>query len=311
MQRSLQFASAPHHNAASSSVAVSRTPDLLYNWYYANFLNSTAIGLPQETLLGLKSSDGLTWVSFPVSYTPTSGHVVRGPYVLWSAANNKLFLAHSIVPNVGQFANTVFDIATSLDGVNFTYQQSVDCSAVVSGTGAAVWNTTWFVDTDSSVHIFFPASNSGLSETGFQLYEIHPTNAAMTTWSVPVIISGTSLPGNMIDPYMVKVGSTYNIWYKRDDTKFIEYMSSSSLTSGYTVTKSGDWAGWGSNMEGPVVVFMGGQNWRIYIDHDGAGIYHSESNNNWATWNTRSLITAPYTVVNGGIIPMPPIPLLP
>lgn len=272
-------------------------PDL-YLW--STFENSN------EQLYLLTSWNGTYgWRSRTCSYTPTPGHAVRDPYLLNRIADTgKLFLAHTAI---GGFTNpsTFFDIATSTDGHTFTFQQSVDCSAVVSGATAAVWSPTWFVDDDNSVHIFFNASNTGTLHTNFQLYEVHPTNANMTTWSTPVVVTGTSLPANMIGPFMVKIGSTYHLWYKNETTDYVEYISSSSLTSGYTVTKSGNWASWGP-MEGQQLEHRGGSSWRIYIDDTGSGIYFSDSRDAWATWSSRTLINVTgLSPVNGSIIPLP------
>lgn len=45
-------------------------------------------------------------------------------------------------------------------------------------------------------------------------------------------------------------GSTCHAFTKNETAKYIEYGAASSLTGPYTITKTGDWAGWGGYREG-------------------------------------------------------------
>jgi hypothetical protein len=69
------------------------------------------------------------------------------------------------------------------------------------------------------------------------------------------------------------------------------YASSASLLSGYTIIQSGNWAGWGTHLEGECLIKLANGNWRIYLDNEGNGIYYSDSADNWVTWSAKAPIT--------------------
>lgn len=141
---------------------------------------------------------------------------------------------------------TNFDVAYSTDGFNLSYLATVDCSAVVSGSNASTWASDLFIDSDGSLHVFFAASNTGMQDTGFQVYGVHPTTYSAaglpTAWSTPVVVTGSGFSSNMVDPTIEKVGSTYYLWYKHETSgqKYICYATSTSLTSGYTAIETGN-----------------------------------------------------------------------
>jgi hypothetical protein len=94
---------------------------------------------------------------------------------------------------------------------------------------------------------------------------------------------------------VVKREGTFYLWYKNETTKYIEYASSTSLTSGYTVVESGDWAGWGSGLEGMTLVHLEPDTWRIYFDdYNNDVFYWSESDDGWATWSAKTAVETPY-----------------
>jgi len=117
------------------------------------------------------------------------------------------------------------------------------------------------------------------------------TNSALTAWSSPVALSG--IGSNHIDTYIVRTGSTYHAFTKNETAKYIEYGTASSLTGPYTISKTGDWAGWGSYREGPSVVQLDNGGWRIFFDGYGDGTYYySDSYDTFATWSApTALIT--------------------
>ncbi len=262
----------------------------------------------QKLWLGV-SNNGLAWntIGRAAVYSPASGSLrdpsifVLDPNEVYSPQPSVRYLAC----HTNEGSPLGFDVISSPDLQDWSLVHHVDCTSIASL--AHVWAPEWFIDTDGSIHVFVACSNSGT--TAFQIYETHPTNAALTTWSNPAIVTGTSLPSDMIDPFMVKVGNTYNIWYKNDSTKYIEYLSSTSLTSGYTVTKSGDWASWGSGLEGPSLLQVDSSTWRIYFDkYTAQGIYYSESTDNWATWSAKALITSPITMSHGTVVRVRDLP---
>jgi hypothetical protein len=263
-------------------------------------------GSGNESLMMAQSNDGITWVPRPVNFdngVGVSPKCERDPSIhRWHGQLLLAFTAACTATPTG----TSFGVAISNDGgYNFSpVPIKVDMSSVVSGGNAAVWAPEWFEDSDSSLHIIVAASSS--EPTGFQLYEVHPTAPDLSTWSSPVEITGTSLSSDMIDPFMVKVGGTYYLWYKDNTTTFQGYLSSTSLTSGYVVVESGNWASWGGDQEGAVLLNLGGDHWRIYLDDSGGVHYrYADSFNAWATWTTLTAVTSPVSLSHGTIIPTP------
>lgn len=252
------------------------------------------------------STDGVTFTAMDDAMMFDFGASSRDPSILhW---DNQYWVAHTGPSDLEKF--TVWNSA-QLAGGGWDQIAQPSCSAISPGP-FRVWAPEWFVDPDGdgigAVHIFLAASYTGF--TDFQLYEIHPTNRTMTTWSAPVIVTGTSLPVNMIDPCMVKKDGLYQLWYKQENTGLIEYMTSSSLTSGYTVTETGDWAGWSTN-EGPNIVKIDDGRWRIYmVDNAGFGtvdVLYSDSVDDWATWSTLTPIVTPFLTSHGTTIRIPSV----
>lgn len=238
------------------------------------------------------SGDGLTWQSLAggALYTAPSG-VLRDPSLVFYG--EKFWVAYT------NDATPQFTVLSSLDLL--TWSKIADVSMTGVANANHVWAPEWFIDpVTGDIHVFCAVSTTGAPGT-FQIYEVHPTNAAMTTWSVPAAVTGTSLPADIIDPFMVYHDGLYHLWFKDDTTKYLCYASSATLTSGYTVTQSGNWAGWGDGLEGASVVQVASGRWRIYFDDyvaigtPGNGIYYSESTDDWATWSTKVLTAMPFT----------------
>ncbi len=84
----------------------------------------------------------------------------------------------------------------------------------------------------------------------------------------------------------MRIGSTYHAFTKNETAKYIEYATASSLAGPYTISKTGDWAGWGSYREGPALVQLDNGGWRIFFDGYGDGTYYySDSYDTFATWS--------------------------
>jgi hypothetical protein len=204
--------------------------------------------------------------------------------VIWMANNNKTSSTFTLAKSTdnGNTFNHVANITVNLAGVDFVYAPE------------------WFVDSDGegSVHLFMCMStDSGVHDN---IYEMHPTNAGMTTWSDPVLVDEGDAVHNIIqDPYIIQVGSTYYLWHTTGDT--VQYSSSDSLLGPYSsvVTVVG-------NYEGPCVIKLPSGTWRLYMDGNPGshpGIYYSESVDAWAHWSVPVLCTAPITTRHGTIIP--------
>ncbi|MGW7257510.1 glycoside hydrolase family 43 protein [Streptomyces sp. NPDC054834] len=180
-----------------------------------------------------------------------------------------------------QDVSTTIGFARSSDRVDWTFLY--DYTVPLANLSRA-WAPEWFVDTDGGVSVIVSCSTAD-DEWIFTPYLLKATNSALTAWSSPVALSG--IGSNHIDTYIVKVGSTYHAFTKNETTKYIEYATATSLTGPYTISRAGDWAGWGSYREGPSVIQLDNGAWRIFFDGYGDGnYYYSDSYDTFATWST-------------------------
>jgi hypothetical protein len=257
-----------------------------YGTFYGNkYLMSSHCTTDEKLYLWL-SSDGLSWNMFNggASFTPPSG-VLRDPSIFEHTDGYYYVVYTNNNTDPCNFQGNRFGVAKSADLVTWIHVCWVSIAE-----SSFVWAPEWFVDTDGSVHIFVAAKGYWLNNNFWTIYEMHPANSSLTTWSNPIAITGTSLP-KMIDPFMVKIGNTYHLWYKNEDTsQTIGYADSNSLTSGYVIQKSGDWAGWGQK-EGDYLTQLDDGTWRIYMTAIVGAVYYSDSNDSWATWTAPVLIT--------------------
>lgn len=160
------------------------------------------------------------------------------------------------------------------------------------------------------------------SETTFNVYELHPTNRAMTAWSAATVISGTGFPTAMIDGYLLADTDQFYLWFKDEAAKHIEIAQSASLTSGYTLLESGDWASWFANkdgsadsIEGPCVIRLPDGRWRIYFNENNGlssiRAVYSETTDDWrtgtSTWTTQAVITTDALMSHGTVMYLPGI----
>jgi hypothetical protein len=202
----------------------------------------------------------------------------------------------------GAIVTTTLSLAKSVNLKDWEFVGHIDFSEAMANVNM-VYAGKWYIDDSGNPHIIAPVSNDGLNDAGFTLFETHPLDDEFLTWSTPAQITGTSLPNNMIDPCLVKKDTTYYLFFKNENTKYIEVASSSSPFSGYTMLHTGNWAGWGSGVEA-VTVLRVGTIWRAYMERYVAhtGIAWSESADDWSTWTALASVTgAPFEVRSGGV----------
>jgi hypothetical protein len=216
-------------------------------------------------------------------------------------------------------SSAAFDVWSATDPVgaaNWT-DLVVDVSAI--GTVYHTWAPEWFVDPSEAqgsrkLHVFFAATTRNRSGGPFRLYEMHPLDPAVSAWSQPVEVTGTSLPVDQIDPFMVYApeigtpGKPYKLWYKENNGGGIEYMESASLTSGYTVVEHGNWAGWnvGRSIEAICLIQLDDGSWRAYFNENAGfttvGNFFSDSLDGWATWSPRTNVDTDSLMSHGTYI---------
>ena len=239
-------------------------------------------------LHGFTSDDGLAWTPLAANTAAASLYpsaTLRDPGLLYSDGT------YWIAANAGATSFPVLSCDT-FDGTAFTLVHNVDCSSVSGLT--QVWAPSWFVDVDDSIHVLFCSATSSQD-----LYEVHPTNSAMTTWSTPTQITGTGFAtggSGSIDPNLTYYDGTYYLMWKNNGTNYMCLSVSSSPFSGYTTPHTGNWASWGTGLEGPKVVDTG-SSWRVYFTansgYEALHVYYSEtSDRTMATgWSTKAVLS--------------------
>ncbi|MEU3791463.1 AbfB domain-containing protein [Streptomyces fructofermentans] len=179
-----------------------------------------------------------------------------------------------------QDPSSTIGFARSTDRANWTFLY--DYTVPVANLSRA-WAPEWFVDVDGSVGVIVSCSTTS-NEWTFTPYLLRAANSALTAWSSPVELSG--IGANHIDTFIVRTGSTYHAFTKNETSKYIEYATAGSLTGPYTISRTGNWAGWGGTREGAALVQLDNGAWRILFDGYGDGsYYYSDSYDTFATWS--------------------------
>src|SRR3972149_6064266 len=237
--------------------------------YVASFFDED----DDEKLHILTSEDALSWVDLNITFPERA----RDPSIMWH--DGLWYIAHTNVISWG-YINPIY---SSPDLLEWTKVTDLDTSAL-GNEETDSWAPEWFVDDDDSVHLLVACGHY----PSHQIYETHPTNSEWTTWSNLVEITGTGLPADMIDAFLVKVDGTYNLFYKDDDTDYICLATSTSLTSGYTEIHDGNWTGWGGR-EGECIFRKPNGEWRAYFNTtltNGQSYSDSADLETWSTPDT-------------------------
>jgi hypothetical protein len=198
--------------------------------------------------------------------------------------------------------------------------QTVDCSAAkTSGTVNWIWAPEWFVDDDGMVYVIvsssiWPTVDTLLANGAFTAWAIPATNDELTEWGTPIPLNVIASPTGLgyIDTYVVKVGSTYHAFIKRNG---IEMLTASSFTGPWASVHSGNAItspDSGGDCEGENVLHMGGSTWRVYYDKWAAsGTWkYSESTDNFATFAASQAVVSVDRMRHGHVIDLagePPI----
>ena len=232
----------------------------------------------------LQSADGIAYTAMPVCCLPAVGNL-REPSILKVGA--KWYLAYTSQTK-GEAPKRQFAIATSdtLSGV-WRHVCFVDCTAV--GTDSIAWAPSLFLDTNGTVYAYIHIASEA------SVYVLHATAADLSTWSAPTLVMADAY-----DPYMVKVGSTYYLWYVKSDIgEHTVYASSSSPTGPFVDVVTGDWAGWGiPTGEGPCVFLTSPGHWRCVMDNSGGPntlSYCDQLTGDWTTGTSTWSAPAPLT----------------
>jgi hypothetical protein len=171
-----------------------------------------------------------------------------------------------------------FSIAWSTDLVEWTNLTTVP--AGVPGVAHA-WAPEWFVEGSS---VYITANIDTLdTDSDFKPYLFTAQDSTLATWSGPVALG---FGPNYIDTFVLKVGGTYHAFAKNETTRYCEHATASNLTGPWTFVGTGNWAGWGSGMEGPAVVQIDDGTWRIYMDGQGSTPFVTATSPDLYTWSS-------------------------
>ncbi len=257
----------------------------------------------------MMSNDGHTFTARPsfVRYTPHAFPMCGCPATIF--LNGVLYVAYSQGIDLS-WVGTTIEIAKSTDGDNFTYVTTVDYSDVVSGPDAEVWSDAWYLDDDGSVYLIVCGSSDKSNHTtspDWQEYFKKALSPDLTSWSASTRVTGTGLPPALLSPAIIKQAGVYTWFVKNEVSECVEVMQSTSFASGYTMVKTGDWAGWGVNYEAPRLINLGGNSWRIYLDPLGGGMRYSETSSGLLSgWSHPAVsVTAPISLQHGDILANP------
>ncbi len=207
-----------------------------------------------------------------VTFTPASvvgtgdySIIKRGSTYFMVYSNTRIWLDNT----------QTFGVASSTDLITWTEIAAVSMSAA-SAPNYHFSGPEWFVDDDDSVHVIIQGVNA--AGTSFQFLVIEPDDDTMLSWGTPGPVTWASPPSAFIDAFLVRVGSTYHLWYKNETTKHIEFASASSLLGPYTIQQTGDWAGWGDQVEGECLQQLEDGTWLMICDrYGGFGLSWSQS----------------------------------
>lgn len=209
------------------------------------------------------------------AYVPPSG-LIRDPSVMRHTDGY-----YHIVYTTNWTGDTI-GFARSGDRVNWTFLRDVKVG--LNGNTGSTWAPEWFKDADGSVNVIFSASRNGTAGQ-FQPYKITAKDATLATWSAPVAIG---IPANHIDTFVVRTSDGYHAFAKNETTKYIEHATAKSLTGPWTFVGTGDWAKWGSQLEGPAVVRLPNGSWRLYADQYIAKRYYYADSPDLNRWSGKT-----------------------
>src|SRR5450432_3745030 len=179
-----------------------------------------------------------------------------------------------------------FGIAVSADLTHWT-----DLATVKAGVAGVsrTWAPEWFVE--GGVVRIIANIDTGNQLPNFEPYVFTAQNSALTSWSGPTALG---IGADYIDTFVARRGNTYHAFVKNDVTRYLEHATAPSLTGPWTFVGKGDWAGWGSGMEGPAIVQLDDGRYRMYVDPQSGGApCQSMTSSDLVTWSARASIPGP------------------
>lgn len=253
--------------------------------------------LSEQKLRLFLSDDGRTWRAAtpgPVYEDPRAavGGNVRDPSITyyrgrWWIAYTNDFIAGRVTPQ--------WSLASSPDLLTWTLAGDISTATVSKAFHA--WAPEFFLDAEGRPHVFLSISTDGVSD--FAIYESHALDLDnLTDWSAPVRLTGTGLPANAIDPFVISQGATYRLFVKDDDSKALVELSSPNLTTGYTIENAHVTPA-GANCEGPSVAAAPDHGWLLICDLRTDQGMHVAASVDLSNWSPLAPVDGPYVWNHG------------
>lgn len=263
-------------------------------YIFATFKGDDAAGMKLSIYTSTDSTN-FTLLS-DTGFGGNTGYI-RDPSIM-KYSDGKYYVAYTD-PTTASCCNPEdhFGIAVSSDLIHWT-----DLTTVKAGvTGVSrTWAPEWYVE--GGVVSVIANIDTGSELPDFQPYVFTAQNSTLTSWSGPTALG---IGVDYIDTYVAKLGSTYHAFVKNDQTRYLEHATASSLTGPWTFVGTGDWAGWGSGMEGPGIVQLDDGTFRMYVDPQSGGTpCQTMTSSDLNKWSARSSIpgTAGTVIRHGTVI---------
>lgn len=194
---------------------------------------------------------------------------------------------------------TGFYLFFSDDLVNWGDSIYINLSATFTG---ATWAPELFLDGDM-LRLYFTADHDSSGVNSFRIYEIHPTNAALTTWSAPGNVTPSGASTNVIDVGINRgYDGVYYLTYKREDTGKYPCLATGPTALGPFTQVAANILGV-TEIEGYSLVEFAPGNWRMYYNTVLTdGVSYKESYDNLATWGSAVALSGVTAWSHGTII---------
>ena len=237
------------------------------------------------------SGDGQRWDIAERSINIPAGYEIANDSILRVGPRDYLMVTfYGTNANCYSCWQTGFGVFRSTNLLNWNFVTNYP-------VGLAGLNQLWapelHMDTDGSIWCFFAASldNGG----SFSIYACKSASATYDAWTAPtpIALSGVA---SAIDPFVFRENGTNYLWYVNSAVgPYIEVAASASLTNGYTVIKSGNWAGWGGNtIEAPNVHRRGDGKYVLIADaYNSTHLSVATSTNLLTGWSTAIPVVSP------------------
>jgi PKD repeat protein len=218
----------------------------------------------RETVMYLAEStdgQGTNFYFRPIHSIPPTGHVETDPDAIYFPPHNCWYKG---VINTTDGVSTSWDLSRSDNGYDWTFVQSVDCSAIATGGTPETFKPRGLVD--GSVLRWY--LGCGTSVNDLFIYEQHCTSTSdfAQPFTSPLKITGTGLPNHCYDCQCQKIDGLYYIFVYNQDTDYMDVWSSSSYASGFTRMFTMDRFGFGGQPESACWVHRDDGHIIVYAD---------------------------------------------